>query len=1145
MSARPSTEEWEGRDHVMRARYVLASALIASLLALAPNARAQVLYGSIVGNVSDESNAAVPGAKVTITQTETNQSRETLTGDNGVYSFTNVLAGTYSVAVSKEGFQTFTSRNISVQLNTVVRVDAAMKLGAVSQSVEVSAELAALQTDRADVHNDMATQQLENLPVTGRSFQSLLFATPGVTQPNYFQTGGINNPSRSMQFDVNGTPTGEMIVRVDGITATNLWIGGLQAYTPSIEAIQTVNAVTSSSDAEQGLAGAATVSVQIKSGTNEFHGSGFEYLNNRALRARGYFLPATQPKLQDDKNVFGGTIGGPIKKNKLFYFASVESTQEAAQGGGPYATQTGPTSNFLTLPQAAIRTGDFSGTGTVVYDSTTGAANGTGRSPFPGDMIPTSRLSPITQQMLSYLPLPQTAASAYNYFAVQKYRTNWTKLDTKINWNPGTKLTIYGRFSYLPDSENTSGYYPGAAGTNPLSLGTDSQASVISTSVGGTYIVTPNFLVDGVIGFTRQHTQQKPPGSGQCWAQTLGIPNACQPPGQRDTAMPVFNLSNATCGQFCTGLWTGYGNTVNTSSVFDYLDPQYDYVVNAGWTKGSHNVRFGYEMLKMDFNHYEIVAPSLTFTGGVSALSGGAVPNQYNSFADFLLGSPQSLTDATDTPPLNSGANAARPATLRTWSFAWYVRDQWQLSRKLTVAAGLRWEYYPIPTRADRGIEIFNFTTDQALICGIGSTPKDCGVHVNPVQFAPRFGIAYRPWETFVVRTGFALNWEQDNMYRAGLYAYPATIPIARAGANSYSAEGNLSAGFPIFPTPNVASGAVPLLAGAGTTTLPKNYVRGYIMSWNFTLQKSLWHNFILTSGYVGNRVVHQVQNQNLNYGQLGGGTASQPFFPSLGVTAAINVILPMVRTSYDSWQTTLNRRFNNGFTITTAYTWSKTISNFAGTIPIPKDFFLNKGVTSFNVPSHFTAAFSYELPFGKGKPWLSNTNAIVNGVVSGWQWNGIFSAISGLPFTVTASTASLNAPGSPQTANQVVQHVQILGGANPYFNPLDFASVTCACFGTAGYNTIKGPGIVDLDTSLFRNFRITEKFMLQFRAEAFNVANTPHLANPSGTNVGAMQLNSNGSIANLNGFGVITSTNNTGRDFDERYYRLGLRLSW
>ncbi len=1128
---------------MLRRCLILSAVLMLGLLCRQANA--QVLYGSIVGNVTDQSGAGVPDAKVTITQLETNQSRDTVTNDAGGYSFTNVLAGTYTVIVSKPGFQSFTAQNILVQLNSVVRVNAPMAVGAVSQSVNVTAEAAVLQTDRADVHADTTTQQLENLPVTGRSFQSLLFDTPGVTQPIYFQTGGINNPSRSMEFDVNGTPTGEMIVRVDGITATNLWIGGLQAYTPSIEAIQTVNTVTNSSDAEQGLAGAATVSVQIKSGTNELHGSAFEYVTNSDLRARGYFLPANVGKLQDDKNVFGGTVGGPIKKNKLFYFASVESTVERAQGAGPYATQNGPTSNFLTLPQAAIRTGDFSSTGTTIYDPTTGNANGTGRTPFPNDMIPASRLSPITQNMLSYLPLPQNSLSAYNYFAIPKYDTNWTKLDSKINWNPSDKLTIYGRFSYLPDSETTSGYYPGAAGSNPLSLGTVSSASVLSTSVGGTYIVRPNFLVDGVVGFTRQHTQQHPPGAQQCWGEVLGIANACQPPGQRDIALPVFNLSNATCGQFCTGLWTGYGNTVNTSSVFDYLDPQYDYVVNAGWTKGSHNLRFGFEVLRMDFNHYEITAPSFTFTGGLTALNGGAVPNQYNSFGDFLLGLPQSLTDDTDTPPLNSGANAARPATLRDWTFALYARDQWQVNRKLTVSAGLRWEYYPVPTRADRGIEIFDFTTDKVTICGIAGNPGDCGVHVNPLQFAPRFGIAYRPWETFVIRTGFALNWEQDNMYRAGLYAYPTTIPITQAGANSYSAEGNLSAGDPIFPTPNVASGSVPLLAGAGTTTLPMNYVRGYIMSWNFTVQKSLGHNFVLTSGYVGNRAVHQVQSQNINYGQIGGGTASQPYFQTLGITAAISDLLPMARTSYDSLQTTLTRRFTSGLTVSASETWSKAISNFAGTIPIPQYFKLNKGVTSFNIPQHFTLASTYELPFGKGKQFLNSSSRMVSALAGGWQVSGVFSVISGTPFTITASTASLNAPGSPQTANQVVKNVQILGGDDPYFNPLDFASVTCACFGTAGYNTIRGPGIIDLDASVFRNFRLGERFALQFRAEGFNVTNTPHLANPSGTNVGAMQLNSNGTVANLNGFGVITSTNNSGRDFDERYLRLGLRLSW
>ena len=273
-------------------------------------------------------------------------------------------------------------RTSPCRLNTAVRVDAKLNVGTLQESVLVSADAVLLQTETAAVQTQTTSQQLQNLPINGRSFQSMLTLTPGVAQPNYFQTGGINNPARSMQVSVNGAPNSNTVFRLDGVSATNQWIQGLQAYTPGIEAIETVNVVTNSFDAEQGMAGGASVNVQIKSGTNSLHGSAFEYLTHDKLRARNFFLPANLEKTKDNKSVFGGTVGGPIKRDKLFYFVSVESTVQRTIGG-PYVSQaSGSASQFLSLPPAALRSGNFSGTGTVIYDPNTGAANGTGRVPF-------------------------------------------------------------------------------------------------------------------------------------------------------------------------------------------------------------------------------------------------------------------------------------------------------------------------------------------------------------------------------------------------------------------------------------------------------------------------------------------------------------------------------------------------------------------------------------------------------------------------------------------------------------------------------------------------------------------------------------------------------------------------------------------
>jgi hypothetical protein len=329
------------------------------LLIMPIPAHAQVLYGSIVGTATDSSGLAVPGATVKITQTETNQSREAQTNETGGYTFTNVAAGTYQVEVTLPGFQPFRASDVTVRVNNSVRVDAKLSVGTLQESVVVTAQAALLQTETASVQTQTTSEQLQNLPINGRSFQSMLTLTPGVAQPNYFQTGGINNPARSMQVSVNGAPNTNTVFRLDGVSATNQWIQGLQAYTPGIEAIEAINVVTSSFDAEQGMAGGASVNVQIKSGTNKLHGVAFENLLTQRLRSRNFFLPAGQPKTKDNKSVFGGTLGGPIKHDKLFYFLSVESTIQQTIGG-PYAAQAnGSATQLLSLPPAALRAGDF------------------------------------------------------------------------------------------------------------------------------------------------------------------------------------------------------------------------------------------------------------------------------------------------------------------------------------------------------------------------------------------------------------------------------------------------------------------------------------------------------------------------------------------------------------------------------------------------------------------------------------------------------------------------------------------------------------------------------------------------------------------------------------------------------------------
>ena len=343
----------------------------ASAVLLSPSTRAQVLSGSIVGQVLDTTSAGVPGASVRITHRETNQSRATVTNASGEYGFQSLPGGPYDVFISKDGFQTFKADAVQLTVGQVARVDAALRVGQLSETVSVTGEAAALQTDRAEVRSEVSTKQLENLPTPlGRNYENLLITVPGLSPPTNNHSVAVN-PSRGLSFSAMGTTRNSNSVRIEGAIANNTWLPHVNAYVPGLEAIEAVSVVTGSFDADLGLSGGSAVNVQIKSGTNKPHGSAFEYHSDNAIKANPYFLPAGQRKPKAINNQFGGTFGGPIRKDRLFYFVSYE---------GSYDRQTGST--ILTIPTAEIRAGDMSGSANPIYDPLTGTADGSGRTAF-------------------------------------------------------------------------------------------------------------------------------------------------------------------------------------------------------------------------------------------------------------------------------------------------------------------------------------------------------------------------------------------------------------------------------------------------------------------------------------------------------------------------------------------------------------------------------------------------------------------------------------------------------------------------------------------------------------------------------------------------------------------------------------------
>ena len=1116
---------------VLRAFFVLS---ICAGIVQRPSS-AQVLYGSIVGNVKDASGAAVPGANVTILNKETNQSRTAVTNEEGGYNFPTVQSGTYDVRVTREGFRPAAETNLAVTNNSVARADMTIEVGAVTESVVVTGATQLLQTDRAETRSEIGTKTLTDIPVPpGRNYQNLFITLPGFTPPSNAHSVP-SNPSRALTFNVNGTTRSSVNVRIDGASATNVWLPHISSYVPALESIESVNVVTSSFDAEQGLAGGAQVSVQVRSGTNEIHGALFEYHTDNNLKAKNYFLPQGQANPKLVYNQYGGRVGGPIVKNKLFYFASYEGTLNRQFA-----------SRFATVPTAAMRAGNLSASDRTVYDAATGDSEGRNRQPFAGNIIPSNRINPIAAKLLSQLPLPNQPGPILtnNFFGGASYLFDRNTLDTKVNYNVSDKLTTYARVSWLKFNTlnpEIFGNEIGGAGVTGSSNSGHGFGSTWSTTLAATYVARASLVIDAYFGYTLTDANSEQPRLDKNYGRDLlGIPGTN---GTRrfEGGLPTFEISNFSAFGSVDGFMPYYRH-----------DPQFQYVANTNWTKNTHNVRFGIDFANVNLNHTQPefsgsnygAAGGFGFSGGPTQTNGGPSANEYNSLGTFLLGMPTKYGRILQVPDTY---------TTRTGMYSAYLRDQWQINGKLTLSYGVRYEYYPFPTRADRGMERYDFANNKMLICGIGQVPKDCGTAVSKLNFAPRLGIAYRPGSTWVIRAGYGLNWDPWNIARTLRTNYPVLLVLNGDSPNSYSFAGRtLSEGIPDIKVPDLGNGVINIPPAYALTTTGDKFQRSYIQSWNFTVQKQLAQSLSAQIGYVATRQVHQTGNLDLNAGQIPGlGRNGQPYFQTFGRTTQTALLTPTGHSSYNSLQSTLDRRFSKGVSLQASYTWSKVMgvccndnSDGGPAIQALQYYNLNRSRMSFDRTHNLQLTGILELPFGKGKRFLSG--GLGAALAGGWQLNTLTSWYSGTPFSVGADGASLNLPGSSQRADQVKPQVRKLGGVGKgqaYFDWTAFAPVTGARFGTAGFNDLRGPSAFNSDLGLFRQFKVTERVNIQFRAEAFNFTNTPKFNNPSG-NISNLKLNKDGSYQS--GVFEITSTAGTGREgIDERTLRFGLRVAF
>jgi hypothetical protein len=1112
-----------------------SSVLLVAVLTLvsigltAPPVIGQILYGSIVGIVKDSQGAVIPGATVTIVNKETNLTRETTTNTEGAYTLTNVLPGQYDVKVSLSGFRESVRSNVPVTISQISRVDVALEVGTLSETVTVASEAQLLQTDKADVHTEIKSAELTAMPLNRfRNYQALMNLVPGTT-PMAFGNAETDTPARSLATNVNGQVNTNNTTRTDGATNMNIWLPNHNMYISPAETVDTVNVSTSSFDAEQGNAGGAAVTVITKSGTNNFKGSAFEFYNSDKLNATPRFFGAgnVPDKLPLKANTYGGTLGGPISKNKVFFFTSFEGFRRDQS-----------LVTLFSVPDARLRAGDFSqalnanGTLQQIYDPATGGGNGVGRTQFQGNVIPTDRLDPIALKVLNLFPLPNTSGigtgGLTNNYQRREDRTfARDNYDGKVNWNRTAAHQIWGKFSYMNAVVDDLTNY---LGPDPNADGDGGFTKVYQATAGQTWTLSPTLLMDMTFGFGRQNQHVLGPDfqAGNFGLDVLGIP------GTNDQGNDNFDFRDRYAGypQFNFTTFSNVGNRDGWNPIFRD-ERTYSLATNITKVKGRHDIRGGYLLNYFYLDHWqpETGNPrgSFTFNGAVTALNApdAQTNNFYNVYASFLLG----LVGT----PAKSVQNELM--TAREWQHSMYLRDRWTPTSKLTVDLGLRYELYPIMHRADgRGVDRLDLPSLDVLIAGRGGNSQNNGMKMSWNNVAPRLGAIYRLNDDTVFRTGYGITYNATPWARAvrGDNDYPITLALSFPNVDSFSFFNTFEQGIPIINSPDQSTGRVPLdRAAAEYTPEVGNVDRGYVQTWNVAFERRLAFDTSVDVAYVGAKGTDGYAALDINAPQvLGTGNQGRPFF-NQGRVIRIDSWGDRLKTNYQSLQLSLNKPFTHGLLFKGAYTLSKS-----------KNESDNDGRATLNwntlselgrnyAPAGFDRRHNFQLGFAYSLPWQSggSYDGLVKTIINDWQVNGVLAIFSGTPFTVTASGTSLNTPSNTQTGDLTGSYDILgnIGAAGKWFDTTQFAQPTGVRFGNTGRNQFYGPGGYNLDFSLFRSFPIGGQRRLEARMEAGNILNHGVYNNPNG------DLTSGS-------FGQITGVRG---EYPERQIRLGLRLTF
>jgi len=1072
---------------------------------------AQAVYGNIVGNITDQSGAAVPGAKVIIRDLDRDVTFTTTTNETGNYSQQHLIAGRYQVRVEATGFGPV-FQDVNVSVDAELRVDLKLTLGEVNQTVEVTSEAALLKTERSDVAMTFNTKSLNELPMLNRRFSNFQLITPGVMQTS----GGPNsteseNPMGSYRLQVNGQMYSAVSHLLDG-TDNHDSVLAYQVINPTLESVTEAKITTSAFDAEIGNAGAMVVSAQTKSGTNALHGSLFEFLRNDHLQARDPFAQA-QPIYGGNGrtipvtiwNQFGGSIGGPIIKNKLFYFGDYQGTRRRTGG-----------SKTVWVPTQDERLGNVNDLGSNIFDPDSAAALA-GRTQFAGNVIPIDRLSPQGQALLKYLPLPNKPAAPNqpNYQGSGSIALQEDDFNVRSDYYATEKMHIFGRYSMQRFNMFSPAIFglAGGQGFDASNFAGTSFSPNHSVAAGFDYALRPSLMTDFRFGFYRYHVEVNPLGSDTTPAKDAGIPG--------------LNLGTALTGGMpqITGLGTtnfGFGLGANNCNC-PLLENQKQIQFVNNWTKfkGNHSIKFGVDIRRA----YNLRVPSdshrsgqLTFASSTTqGASGGG-----SGFASYLLGDVSTFARYV--------SNVSDASEMQNRFFA-YVQDSWKVNTKLTINYGLRWEWYRPQTvnGAGKGGRI-DLATGENLVAGAPGVDLSMNTSSPPKAFGPRLGIAYRVTDKTVVRVGYGRGFTQGIFGAVFGHNVTQNLPVLAiqnvTPAFNYQTVFSLAQGPPAVADPAAILSAQPkgpngrpLQPNGYTTDITPSTLRiPTIDTWNVTIQHQLTNTVSIEAAYVADKGTHVQPGYNYGYnnneatlvGYNAGLSTNQrrPYYALYGWTQSTRYSGNDSSNSYHSLQAKVEKRFSGGLQAMGHYTWSKAM-DFDST-----QFIFNRALgygPSNNNRNHTIVAMgNWEIPVGRGRKALSNMPRAAEFLIGGWQMNLVHTWSTGIPFTPSyqncgadedtgwcrpdvAGSWRVSDPsqfGWFATSSAVLAtNGQVIG---PWQRPQRGA------FGNVGRNSLRGPDFWQTDFSLFKDFALNERAKIQFRAEAFNILNHTNLGQPN-----------------------------------------------